>query len=197
MTAKRLALGVLSSAAVVLLAVGLVQLASGPGTSTNLSALTPAQIRARLIGSPPALATLHAQAGQLLGGGSEALYARLTELRGEAVVVNKWVSWCVPCQSESAAFQHASVDLGRRVAFIGVDSGESSRAEGEAFLRSHPLGYPSYYDHSGGLGEQITDSSFMPVTVFYDRSGHRYIHQGPYPNLEKLEADIERYALRS
>ncbi len=197
MRAKRLALGVFGSAVVVLLAVGLVQLASGPASGTNLSALTAAQIRARLIGSPPALAALHAQAGELLDGGSQALHARLAELRGEALVVNKWASWCGPCQSEFAAFQHASVDLGRRVAFIGIDSQESSRADGEAFLRSHPVGYPSYYDHSGALGEQITDSSFMPVTVFYDRAGHRYIHQGPYLSLEKLEADIERYALPS
>jgi hypothetical protein len=83
------------------------------------------------------------------------------------------------------------------VAFIGIDSGDSSHAEAQAFLRSHPVGYPSYYDQSSHLGEEITDSSSMPVTVFYDRSGHRYIHQGPYPTLAKLEADVERYTLRS
>jgi thiol-disulfide isomerase/thioredoxin len=199
MTAKRLWIAALGSVVVALLAIGLVQLARAPSSDSNtdLRALTPAQIRQGLVGSPTPLAALHAQADQLLEGGTQALHARLAALRGEPLVINKWASWCGPCQDEFAAFQHASVNLGRRVAFIGIDSQESSRADGEAFLRSHPVGYPSYYDHSGALGEQITDSSFMPVTVFYDSSGQRYIHQGQYPSLQKLEADIERYALRS
>ena len=41
----------------------------------------------------------------------------------------------------------------------------------------------------------ITDSSFTPVTVFYDRAGGRYIRQGPYLSVAKLEADVRRYAL--
>ena len=57
------------------------------------------------------------------------------------------------------------------------------------------MGYPSYYDRSGHPGEEITDSSFTPVTVFYDRAGREFIHQGAYPSLAKLERDISRYAL--
>ena len=33
------------------------------------------------------------------------------------------------------------------------------------------------------------------MTVFYDRRGGQYIHQGPYPSAAKLERDVERYAL--
>ena len=64
-----------------------------------------------------------------------------------------------------------------------------------AFLRSYPVSYPSYYDRSGEAGTAITDSSFTPVTVFYDRRGRQYIHQGPYPSVAKLERDVRRYAL--
>jgi hypothetical protein len=81
------------------------------------------------------------------------------------------------------------------VAFIGIDSGESGRSEARSFLRSHPVSYPSYYDPSGTAGQAITDSSFTPVTVFYDRRGRQFIHQGPYPSAAKLEADVRRYAL--
>jgi hypothetical protein len=87
------------------------------------------------------------------------------------------------------------VDLGRSVAFIGLDSGDSARAPALRFMRSFPLSYPSYYDAGGRLGARITDSSFTPVTVFYDRHGGEYIHQGPYPSAAKLERDVERYAL--
>ena len=92
-------------------------------------------------------------------------------------------------------FQRAAVSLGRQVAFIGMDSADPTRAEASAFLRTFPQSYPSFYDPSGKLGVAITDSSFTPVTVFYDRRGGRYIHQGPYLSMAKLEADIRRYAL--
>jgi cytochrome c biogenesis protein CcmG, thiol:disulfide interchange protein DsbE len=195
MTPRRVSIAVGGAALLALLAVGLIQLA---GTSLAPSAptkLTLAQMRGRLTGSSPPLAALHAQAGELLPGGLPALRARLASLHGWPVVINKWASWCVPCRAELGAFQRASVAQGRAVAFIGVDSGDTSRASALAFLRSYPLSYPSYYDQSGELGAAITDSIFTPVTVFYDRHGAQYIHQGPYPSQAKLELDIRRYAL--
>ncbi|HEY2282123.1 MAG TPA: TlpA disulfide reductase family protein [Solirubrobacteraceae bacterium] len=186
-------------AVIALLAVGLIQLAgsSSPPSSEPRERLTLAQIQARLAGAPAPLEALHAQAGQILSGGAPALHARLSALHGYPLVINKWASWCVPCQSERATFQRASTALGRSVAFIGIDSGDTSLADGRAFLRATPVGYPSYYDQSGRLGTRIADSSFTPVTVFYDRAGRQYIHQGPYPSVAKLEADVHRYALGS
>jgi cytochrome c biogenesis protein CcmG/thiol:disulfide interchange protein DsbE len=195
MTTKRVAIASVGAALLAVLVVGLFQLGRSPGTPTAPSALSLAQMRTRLSGAPAPLAALHAQAGELLTGGLPALRARLTALRGRAVVINKWASWCVPCRSELGAFQRVSITQGREVAFIGVDSGEGSRADALAFLRSHPLSYPSYYDASGQIAGAITDSTFTPVTVFYDRRGRQYIHQGPYPSQAKLERDVRRYAL--
>ena len=181
---------------VALLAIGLVQLTrSSSQASAAPSPLSVAQMQAQLKGSPAPLAALHAQASELLPGGESALDARLQALRGEPVVINKWASWCEPCRAESGIFQRAAVSLGGKVAFIGLDSGDTSRSEAERFLRAFPQSYPSYYDQSGQLGTAITDSSFTPVTVFYDRSGGRYIHQGPYLSVAKLERDVRRYAL--
>jgi len=195
MTPKRVSIAAAALALLALLVVGLVQLAGSPSTSARPSTLTLAQMRARLSGSPAPLAALHAQADELLEGGLSALRARLASLRGRAVVINKWASWCVPCRAEFGIFQRAAVALGREVAFIGIDSGETSSSDAVAFLRSFPVSYPSYYDQSGALGIAVTDSSFTPVTVFYSRSGGQYIHQGPYPSQAKLEQDVRRYAL--
>jgi cytochrome c biogenesis protein CcmG/thiol:disulfide interchange protein DsbE len=195
MTLKRMTIAAGGVALLAVLAVGLVQLAGTSGSPAPPSRLSLAQMRARLAGSPAPLAALHAQSAELLPGGLGALRARLATLRGLPVVVNKWASWCVPCRSEFGAFQRVSVAQGRQVAFIGIDSGDTSRAAPQAFLRSFPVSYPSYYDHSGQAGLAITDSTFTPVTVFYDRSGSQFIHQGPYPSVAKLEADVRRYAL--
>ena len=81
------------------------------------------------------------------------------------------------------------------MAFIGLDSSDSSRADALAFLRTRPVSYPSYYDAGGQAGAAITDSSFTPVTVFYDRRGAQFIHQGPYQSAAELERDVRRYAL--
>lgn len=179
-----------------LLAIGVSELPGGPSTdSSNTTRLTRAQVGALLAGSPPSLATLHAQGGKLLDGGGKTLHARLAALKGYPVVINKWASWCVPCKEELPAFQRTSAEYGKRVAFIGLDSGDSGKTSAEAFLKSFPLSYPSWYDPTGALGEDITDSSFTPVTVFIPVRGKPYIRQGQYPTLTKLKADIQRYAL--
>jgi thiol-disulfide isomerase/thioredoxin len=152
-------------------------------------------MRARLAGSPASLAELHAQAGEILSGGLPALRARLASLHGRPVVVNKWASWCVPCRAEFGAFQAVSLARGRQVAFVGIDSGDTSRADAATFLRSFPVSYPSYYDPDGAAGRAVTDSTFTPVTVFYDSHGAQYIHQGPYASAARLEQDVRRYAL--
>jgi len=194
MTAKRLSTAAAGGSVAVLLVMGLLQLGSNTPDVPS-SRLTAAQIHERLAGAPEPLAALHAQANEVLPGGLAALRARLAALRGTPVVVNKWESNCEPCRGEAPIFQRVSVSRGREVAFLGIDSNQHSASEAVAFLRSFPVGYPSYYDHSGQAGTAITDSTFTPVTVFYNRSGGEFIHQGPFASVAKLEAAVRRYAL--
>ena len=94
-----------------------------------------------LAGAPAPLASLHREANRLLPGGADAFRERLRTLRGHPVVVNKWASWCDPCRAEFPYFQKLSVELGREVAFIGVDA-QDNADDARAFLREFPVSFP-------------------------------------------------------
>jgi len=122
------------------------------------AALSHALVGAQLRGAPEPLAALHAQADQLLGGGAGAFTERLRRLRGAPVVVNKWASWCDPCQSEFPVFQRVSVQLGRQVAFLGLD-GKDHAPAAAAFLRRFPVSYPSYQDPDERIARSIPSAN--------------------------------------
>ncbi len=149
-------------------------------------------------GSPVPLAALHAQANHLLGGGVNAFRSRLAALKGYPVVVNKWASWCGPCQIEFPAFQKAAVKYGRQVAFVGID-GKDGNGSAAAFLKRFPVTYPSYTDPNESIARAYQAATYYPQTLFFTRDAHgKYVfdHAGPYESAAALEQDIRRYALR-
>ena len=168
----------------------------GCGSKTKNAALPPSQITVDFKGSPAPLVSLHDQANQLLGGGAKAFSARIASLKGYPIVVNKWGSWCGPCQSEFPVYQRVAAAYGRRVAFIGID-GKDSNAAATAFLKQFPVTYPSYTDPDEAVAGTIQARTYYPQTVFIDRSGAiTYDHAGPYESAQQLASDIKRYAMQ-
>jgi cytochrome c biogenesis protein CcmG/thiol:disulfide interchange protein DsbE len=152
-------------------------------------------VNAAFKGSPPPLASLHDQANYLLSGGTTVFDTRLAGLRGYPVVVNKWASWCEPCQTEFPVFQRASVALGRKVAFLGID-GKDQDPAATAFLHKFPVTYPSYVDPHESIARKIHAATYYPQTIYYDRNGKIvFDHAGPYESVSSLEKDIRHYAL--
>jgi thiol-disulfide isomerase/thioredoxin len=183
---------VLALAAV--LVIGLTQAASksDPGAATaepfDLGAA-----RERLAGAPAPLAALHAQSNELLGGGRTAFAARLRELRGYPVVVNKWASWCSPCRAEFPHFEAVGTARGKQVAFLGVN-GTDKTAAARRFLDRRPLPFPSYEDPDEAIARSLAVPTNYPATVFIDARGKTaFIHQGQYTSAQQLSADIDRY----
>jgi thiol-disulfide isomerase/thioredoxin len=193
---KRIAIaaGVLALAAA--LVIGLSQAGGGDdgGSGGDGAPQGQAEVESRLAGAPAPLASLHKQANELLGGGEEAYTERLKELRGYPVVVNKWASWCAPCRAEFPHFQRLSASLGKRVAFIGVDSNDNY-GDAAKFLEDYPVSYPSYKDGDNRIAQAFNGSIAFPATAFYDAKGKlQYTRQGEYKTQAELRRDIRRYA---
>jgi len=178
-------------------ALGLIALAAGGcGSSTaEEEATRPPDYAKLLAGAPAPLAKLHAEENELLGGGIDAYEERVGALRGYPVVVNTWASWCDPCRQEFVDFQRAAAKFGKRVAFLGVNTEDGGDTAG-AFLRDHPVPYPSYSDPHSEITESLGARRGLPNTAFYDASGELvFFKQGQYHEQSELEADIRRYAL--
>jgi len=191
---RRIVLMLGAAALVAAVVVGLAQ-STGSNSKPVSRPYSPAAIRAAFAGSPPALARVHAQASQLIGGGTKAVRARLRELRGHPVVLNKWGSWCGPCRFEFPFFQRVAVTEGRGVAFLGLNIADN-RAAARDFLRRFPVPFPSYKDpHVRTTTALDLAPAFQPVTAFYDRRGKRtFLHLGPYRSEADLRAAVRRYA---
>ncbi|MBX5465026.1 MAG: TlpA family protein disulfide reductase [Clostridia bacterium] len=75
---------------------------------------------------------------------------RLADLRGKAVLINFWTSWCPPCREETPALAAFAQRYGREVVVLGVDVAETA-ATVRAYVRSSGIGYPVLLDRDKSI----------------------------------------------
>jgi cytochrome c biogenesis protein CcmG, thiol:disulfide interchange protein DsbE len=95
----------------------------------------------------------------------------LASLRGKAVVVNFWASWCEPCKDEAPMLQAAYERYrSHGLVVLGVDL-EDFRSDARAFMRRYGVTYPVVHakDKEALVGRYGVTG--YPETFFVDRSG--------------------------
>ena len=192
----KIAIGIVVVLAIVGLSVW--GLASGGSSATEHAAGNPesnaTDYTKALAGAPAPLAKLYANGDEVIDGGTDELHSQLAKLEGHPVVVNVWASWCGPCRFEFPEFQSVAAQRGKDVAFIGVDTNDSTAAA-TTFLDELPLPYPSVADPDSNYKDHELDVVALPSTAFYDAQGKlQYVKQGPYSSAAELNADIDKYA---
>ncbi len=109
---------------------------------------------------------------------------RLSEHRGDVVLINFWASWCGPCRAEMPeleALYQKYQKLGFTIFGINIDK---DRAMADKVLASTPLSFPILFDSSSSVSE-LYQIDAMPTTVIVDRDGKvRFIHRGYKPGYE-------------
>jgi peroxiredoxin len=121
---------------------------------------------------------------------------RLSEYRGDVVLINFWATWCGPCRQEMPLLD----DLyGRyqRVGFslLGVNIDDDSRRAMQ-MVQELGVNFPVLFDESKEVSK-LYKVEAMPVTVLVDREGRiRHVHNGYKPGYEEKYLTEIRSLLR-
>ena len=110
---------------------------------------------------------------------------RLSEYRGEVVLLNFWASSCRSCRAELLQLNSivATTGSGVRVLSVNIDD---NRAKVEQDLRALKLGFPVMFDTEQAVSK-LYDLPTLPVTLFIDQLGRlRFVHQGYKAGDEKV-----------
>ena len=110
---------------------------------------------------------------------------RLSEYRGQVLLINFWASWCGPCRQEMPLLeeiQQKYSKLGFTVLGINVDK---NSAQADKILNDINISFPVLYDADGSVSKRYNVDA-MPTTVIVDRNGNmRFLHRGFKPGYEE------------
>jgi len=96
---------------------------------------------------------------------------RLADLRGKAVWINFWASWCPPCQSETPVIRDLAARYASRgLAVIGISVQETSLDDVRAYATRYQLGYTIGTDLSGYIFRLYRPPG-LPTQVFVGPDG--------------------------
>jgi cytochrome c biogenesis protein CcmG, thiol:disulfide interchange protein DsbE len=113
----------------------------------------------------------------------------LASLRGKAVALNFWATWCPPCKEELPAFSGAwRASRGRCLEIVGITE-ESTREDAAAEVRRMEIPFPVVMDPEGAVARAYGVTGY-PRTYVIDAEGKvRKIFTGMVSR-ERLEAAL-------
>ncbi len=109
---------------------------------------------------------------------------KLSDLKGQVVMINFWASWCGPCRQEMPLLNDIYAGY-KKAGFVllGVNLDESAD-DAKDFLKKTPVNFPVLLDSQGKVADLYKNQA-MPSSYFVDRKGNLvHLHQGYKPGEE-------------
>lgn len=95
---------------------------------------------------------------------------RLSDLRGNVVLVNFWASWCIPCREEHPVLlDGAQKYLSKGVRFVGITYNDTPQ-DSKNWLQEMGQAYPSLVDHGARVAIDYGVSG-VPETFILNKHG--------------------------
>jgi peroxiredoxin len=136
-------------------------------------------------GTAAALPAVGAVAPNFASKSDSGRNVRLSELRGQVVMINFWASWCSPCRQELPLLNKIYAQYraaGFMLLAVNVDD---NRKDAEAMLKRLGLRFPTLFDDSKAVAK-LYGVDTMPATLVIDRDGRvRFVHRGYYEGYER------------
>lgn len=120
---------------------------------------------------------------------------RLSDLRGQTVVLNFWASWCPPCKAEMPALELVHQQFkATGVVVLAINQMESEQTAAD-FMAANNLTFPVALD-SDGMASRLYRVSALPTTYFIDKEGiiRDIVYGGPMTRalIESKVLSLER-----
>ncbi|HEY8425708.1 MAG TPA: TlpA disulfide reductase family protein [Limnochordales bacterium] len=94
---------------------------------------------------------------------------RLSDLRGKAVLINFWATWCPPCREEMPQIEAFYTAHRDQVEVVGISVGESPE-QVRAFLAEHPYSWRFLPDPTMSVTDRYRVFA-IPTSYFIDAQG--------------------------
>ena len=95
---------------------------------------------------------------------------RLTEFRGQVVLINFWATWCPPCRAEMPAMERVYREMRNNgFTILAVNFAETAE-QAEPFVKEHRLTFPILLDEEGQV-TRLYRAFSLPTTYLLDRHG--------------------------
>jgi cytochrome c biogenesis protein CcmG/thiol:disulfide interchange protein DsbE len=95
---------------------------------------------------------------------------RLSDLQGQAVVLDFWASWCGPCRAQTPVLARVAKAFGpNKLRVLGVGTSDD-RAAITRFLSTEPLGYASVFDDQD-VASSLYHVQGLPTLVLVAKDG--------------------------
>ncbi|MED4584734.1 TlpA disulfide reductase family protein [Brevibacillus choshinensis] len=98
---------------------------------------------------------------------------KLSDLRGQKVIVNLWATWCPPCRAEipdMQAFYEENKDKGVVILGVNLTSTENSVENVAAFIKGYGMTFPVVLDVDKQVAVQYQAIS-IPTSYMIDSNG--------------------------
>jgi thiol-disulfide isomerase/thioredoxin/outer membrane lipoprotein-sorting protein len=119
----------------------------------------------------------------------------LSALKGKAVLLDFWTTWCGPCRNAMPSVEHVAQDYKEGLVVLAVNAGEERDAV-QAFLKKTPMAYPAVLSGETGILKDYQVNAY-PTFVLIGSDGKIAAYEMGFSGDEMLRGMLEKAGLKA
>jgi cytochrome c biogenesis protein CcmG/thiol:disulfide interchange protein DsbE len=117
---------------------------------------------------------------------------KLSDFRGQAVLLNFWATWCPPCKVEMPWFAELRKQYGKDgLVVLGVAMDDTESAKIAEFASQLGVNYPVLMG-TEQVSDEYGDVRSLPTTFYIDRNGNIVAKSVGLLGRQQIEEDVKK-----